>query len=235
MKDKVRHDDRLVMVFDICSSTTIIEALLVNGKFSKWRSLIIRIKNFLIEVSKTLDFEVYQFTGDGWILLFTPPNSITEMTEIVTFMTVLSRWFQDKFTDTVFDFLPSTPDYLVGLTFGLDSGPLIKILMNKKDEYVGRPINLACRLQSAIKGIDDNSHRRYKAMLPYWLYSHFKDAFIPTQCEEHEISLTNIYGGKPVRSVLVNITFPPRLAPVPIKKRVQLSSFHDVNPKRPRT
>jgi len=40
----------------------------------------------------------------------------------------------------------------MGLTFGVDSGDLIKLEMNDQIEYVGRPLNVAARLQGAAKG-----------------------------------------------------------------------------------
>jgi class 3 adenylate cyclase len=38
---------------------------------------------------------------------------------------------------------------------GMDEGPVVKIRrMNRREEYVGRAINLACRLQSATRKDD---------------------------------------------------------------------------------
>jgi len=44
--------------------------------------------------------------------------------------------------------------YHIGITFGLDKGTLVRIVMNETMEYMGRPLNLAARLQSAIKDND---------------------------------------------------------------------------------
>ena len=48
----------------------------------------------------------------------------------------------------------STRDYLVGLTYGVDVGTLLKFVMNQRTEYIGRPLNVASRLQDAIRQRD---------------------------------------------------------------------------------
>lgn len=63
-------EKKLVVAFDICSSTTIIEDLHKTEHTIKWRDFLIWIKEYLRIQSTELDFVVYKFTGDGWILLF---------------------------------------------------------------------------------------------------------------------------------------------------------------------
>ncbi len=58
--------------------------------------------------------------------------------------------------------LETTPE-IMGITFGIDRGPLIKIVMMGKREYIGRPLNIACRLQNAIK--DDGFYPEYKVLV----------------------------------------------------------------------
>jgi class 3 adenylate cyclase len=41
-----------------------------------------------------------------------------------------------------------------GLTFGIESGPLVEIRMNESDEYFGRALNVAARLQGAARTLD---------------------------------------------------------------------------------
>jgi hypothetical protein len=40
---------------------------------------------------------------------------------------------------------------LIGLTFGIEKGDVIPLKMFGQPEYVGRAINVACRLQTAVK------------------------------------------------------------------------------------
>ena len=66
-----------------------------------------------------------------------------------------SRFFLEKFGTRVSPFLQYTPK-VIGLTFGIDRGPLVKVEMNEQVEYIGRAVNVACRLQGAIKDKDKN-------------------------------------------------------------------------------
>ncbi|MCB2007245.1 MAG: hypothetical protein KDH93_19670, partial [Rhodoferax sp.] len=50
--------------------------------------------------------------------------------------------------------LSSIPSHL-GLTFGVDEGSLVRMVMNSRREYVGRAINVAARLQSATKNMGE--------------------------------------------------------------------------------
>ena len=40
------------------------------------------------------------------------------------------------------------------MTFGIDEGQLVKLKMLNNEEYIGRALNIACRLQGAINEID---------------------------------------------------------------------------------
>lgn len=39
----------------------------------------------------------------------------------------------------------------MGLTFGADKGQMIRLFMSNQREYIGRPLNIAARLQAAVK------------------------------------------------------------------------------------
>jgi class 3 adenylate cyclase len=52
--------------------------------------------------------------------------------------------------ENIYDKLSRQPNPM-SLTFGIDSGDLIKLEMNEQAEYVGRPLNVAARLQGAAK------------------------------------------------------------------------------------
>lgn len=150
--DELTLEDKIVVVFDICSSSTILEELIVRQDLLPMRNLLITLKKFLKHQSEVLGFETYKFIGDGWIILF-PPH-ISGIT-LVNFLEELSRFFMMKLKTGVIPNLEHSPPIL-GLTFGVDTGSLVRFTMMTKREYVGRPLNIASRLQSAIKDKDDN-------------------------------------------------------------------------------
>ena len=146
-----REDDKptlvrkTVMVFDICSSTTILEDLKSTDNLERWRNLLIALKTFLVEHSAPLDYEVYKFIGDGWILLFLPHVS---RDRLLGFISDLMQIFYSQFDNGVADLLQRTPEPL-GITVGVDAGELIRLEMNEQIEYLGRALNVASRLQAA--------------------------------------------------------------------------------------
>lgn len=115
-----------------------------------WRNLLKNYIKHLAETSKTSNFELYKFTGDGWILLF---DSEYNGKEILNFLTELSERFEIDFKNLIYRHLENPPD-ISGLTFGMDSGPLVTTEMMERQEYVGRAINVASRLQGAIEDTD---------------------------------------------------------------------------------
>lgn len=152
---KSSHDinrvKKVVVFFDICSSTKILEDLSVSESHSAWRNLLISLKIFLNAQAKEYPVEVHKFLGDGWVLLFDQE----EMTgvRLLEFCRQLAAKYEREFTRRVCPRLQSK-DCSTGLTFGVDRGTLVRIRMNRQSEYVGRPLNVAARLQGAIKEKD---------------------------------------------------------------------------------
>ena len=68
--DELESVRKIVLVSDICSSTGLLEDLVQTENQERWRNLLIRMKKFLMDEKKNIPFEIYKFTGDGWILLF---------------------------------------------------------------------------------------------------------------------------------------------------------------------
>jgi len=136
----------LVVTFDMCSSSTVIEELTKACDVQRLSAFITELKRHLAELQRVTPFDPYKFTGDGWILLFpaeTPgPGLLAVLEGVCTF-------FADRFPRSVLSYLPHRPKS-IGLTFGIDKGELIAMKMFKQPEYVGRAINIACRLQSAV-------------------------------------------------------------------------------------
>lgn len=157
---------KIVVVFDITSSTRILENLLYNEKQTHWRDLLIHLKTFITNQSENFDFDIYKFIGDGWILLF--PEDFDGF-EIIDFLYELSDKFKKRYI-TVEKHLNIKVNN-VGLTFGIDKGTLIYLTMNGLREYIGKPINVATRLQGAI--IDKDKYPQNKVLISKNTYSDF--------------------------------------------------------------
>lgn len=188
---------KLVVAFDICSSTTIIEDLHKTENTIKWRDFLIWIKEYLRIKSTKYNFVVYKFTGDGWILLF---DYNCKGDDLVNFLQNFCSQFKIRHKKYIEDFL-ETPPLLSGLTFGIDRGSLIGFHMNEQKEYVGRSINVACRLQSSIKDKDDSP--QYKALITKALYQSIKNSFNDLRVQSAKRKLRNIGDGKDIHCMKV--------------------------------
>src|ERR1043166_602104 len=136
--DPISTVRRIVVAFDICSSTVILEDLLRTENQRRWRNLLIGMKKALVREAVETPFEIYKFVGDGWILLL-EHNSISGAA-LMRLLKTLSATYQHLFHHGICEVL-GISDYLVGLTFGVDFGTLVKIVMNSKAEYIGRALN----------------------------------------------------------------------------------------------
>jgi hypothetical protein len=68
--DEVSVETHLIVVFDMRSSSNMIEDLTLTGNIRRLRDLVILLKKWLRSRSETIGFTLYKFTGDGWMLLF---------------------------------------------------------------------------------------------------------------------------------------------------------------------
>ena len=187
-----------MLAFDICSSTSIIEDLHKTENIIKWRDFLIWIKNYLQKKSEEYDFSIYKFTGDGWILLFDPNTSGKNL---VNFIQQFCRQFKMRYKRKIEDFL-ETPPSLSGINFGIDHGSLIRFIMNDKIEFVGRAINVACRLQSSIK--DKDKSPQYKALVTKPLYQDLRSSFKGLKQTKVRRRLRNIAEGKEVHCMKIS-------------------------------
>ncbi len=153
-----RTEEKVVVFFDMCSSSTILEDLHSTGNLKAMRDLLIEAKKALIRLSEEEDFDSYKFIGDGWVLLF--PADVSGK-HLINTLELLSRFYRDAVSQHVTGLLQSQPE-VMGLTFGIDRGSLIRLVMMQRTEYIGRALNVASRLQSAIK--DGDSKPAYKVL-----------------------------------------------------------------------
>jgi len=159
-------EKHMVMQFDICSSSMIIQDLIRSENTQAWRSLLIWIEKYLVEASKKYDFLPYKFVGDGWILLF----KFNPGRDLISFARDLSEKFSYKIKKLVDDYLEDPPEIL-GITFGVDRGTLIKLNIMGKEEYIGWPINVAARLE---KARDHDETPQYKMLITKSTYKILK-------------------------------------------------------------
>ncbi len=187
----------MVVVFDISSSTTILEDLKRSDNLTLWRDFHIKLKTFLQEKIGPMEMEMYKFMGDGWILLFQPNVSSRALLE---FLKQLTSFFLFEFI-WVNQLLQRRPEP-TGLTFGIDTGELIRLEMNEQVEYLGRAINVATRLQGEAKsfvvGNLSNvalfSRASFNSLQPYDL---------DTRVSNQMVKLRNISGGEQFQCYLL--------------------------------
>lgn len=165
---RIRLDgEALVVTFDMCSSSSIMEQLLLAGEMRCLTDFLTAIKRKLAAEQQTVPFDPYKFTGDGWILLF---PSDTDGAALIAFLERLCRFYENEFRTRVQPNLTNPPK-LVGLSFGIDRGWLSSMKMYGQPEYIGRPLNIACRLQGAVK--DKGGSPAYKALMTHGAFQKY--------------------------------------------------------------
>ncbi len=185
-EDEITRVRKLVVVFDICSSTTILHDLKSTDNLAEWRNLLIGMKNGLLHEGGKLEMELYKFIGDGWVLLF--PEDVNRDT-LCTFLSVISMAFDAQFERSVSPLLQSRLSPC-GLMFGIDSGELIRLEMNDQFEYIGRAINVAARLQSATKELPHGPS--YKALFSKNSLNSLQSPRPSKKFKQAEVNLRNI-------------------------------------------
>ncbi len=148
---------RTVVVFDVCSSSVILEDLQRTDTLDKYGLLVDAIWNYLSLEANHLGFTIYKFQGDGFILIFPPHISADDvmvfLLYLVHYCNAVIRTFLDNYVQ-----LAKLPR--VGITIGIDVGPVHPLNSNAADhdEFFGRPLNLASRFQGSLKRPDQVNH-----------------------------------------------------------------------------
>jgi len=197
--DKVSVVQRVVVSFDVCSSSNIIEDLTLTDNIKALRDLLLTTRTFLRSNARTLRYETYKFTGDGWILLF--PGDVA-CKRLLSFLTKLSVHFGKTIEKKVFPLLESIPP-VTGLTFGIDRGPLVRAVMDGDREYIGRPLNIASRLQNILRRRDP--HPEYKVLMSAHLFNRFPSDLSDYRPSRGTRTLRNIRGGQKYRCVKLSL------------------------------
>ena len=181
--------DALVVAFDMCSSSDVLEELTLMGDLRPYDELLTCVKEYLAAAQTTVLFDPYKFTGDGWILLF-PSDTDGEL--VFTFLRDLCQFFKHQFENRVLPQL-ATPPAVTGLTFGIEKGPLRRVTMYRRWEYFGRALNVACRLQGSIK--DNDTDPAYKALVSNAAFVQYFASVGSVKIWKVRRKLRNIRGG----------------------------------------
>ncbi len=140
--------EKYVVVFDICSSSQIIEDLQNNEIMDAW-------DNFLLDMTTAMQDYIadsgikaliYKFLGDGYILIVSKKHSGA----ILPLCYKIYNIVINRVRNLIEEFLNIEPNR-IGITIGIDYGRLHKINIRRQEEFVGKSINTAARLQASLK------------------------------------------------------------------------------------
>src|SRR5260221_9522370 len=194
--------ERIVVCMDMAASSNLIEELTRIGKPDQYLALFSEVAQYFHDdVGKVCDgledqfrrdphSVCYNFVGDGWILLF-PPE--TEGERLRSFLNLLCPRFQRRLACAL-ESIPTKPTEAMGLRFGIDCGELLRSRVFGHHEYIGRPINIASRLQKLVKELD--SSRADQVLVSIHCYERYFRG-LNLQFPIHEtVSLINIRGAE---------------------------------------
>ena len=207
---------RIVVAFDLCSSSQIMEDLLLSEKFDRYETFLTCVKRWLMNWTNSHPsgngrFELYKFTGDGWILLF---PAATDGVALMKTLYSLCEMIRAELARHIIPSLSSVPSVL-GATLGVEEGNLIRMTMNERDEYVGRALNIACRLQNAAKEKDPDPDC-YKALVSARLFNdRLARSSTRYKVEPATCSLRNILSGSGFACRKIDFTADSTGQPIP--------------------
>jgi class 3 adenylate cyclase len=179
--------------------------LIEDNREVRWRNLLIEVKKFLWEEQARLQFALYKFTGDGWILFFDKP---TRSGELFLFMKRLCDTYLARYKREVAPIVPKR--FNTGITFGLTDGRMVKFRMNEQWEYIGRPLNLAARLQGAIGGKDDDAPQNRVLMTKGVYHDLRADIEDLYRISKVRRTLKNVAGGESLEYIKLSLYEPAK-------------------------
>ena len=191
LDEKTIIHELVVVAFDMCSSSKILEDLTRTGSLRQYDRMLKNLRLWLAANARSSGFVLYKFTGDGWILLF-PTDALTG-SGLMSFLLRLCKkheHFRQQFVDK---HLESEPES-VGLTLGIDAGPVRKVILGSEVEFVGRSINVACRLQTAVK--DKKPGPDYRCLMSRKVYNRYMTEIEDFHFVPVDRVLRNISGGE---------------------------------------
>lgn len=183
--------ERIVFTFDICSSTSILEDLHRTGSVESYALLMQDIEGFLAKNGAHFHFEVYKFLGDGFILVF--DVAVDRVLEFAVALTGELNGYLEAFIGKFVEAAEELPR--VGITIGIDKGRIESLVVGGRQEYVGRPLNVAARLQASL----DRPEHVNRALMSLKLYREIAEPNFRRLCSETSRSYRNLAEGRRVR------------------------------------
>lgn len=176
---------KYVVVYDICSSSSMLENLTTNERAHQYENLITDVtKEFEYDL-RALSPEQYKFLGDGSIYFF-PEGSATDelIDELCTFVfqadAIIGRFIRKRIDIAL---------RRSGLTVGVAVGNIhMTNVYGTSVEYFGRPINLACRLQNSLTDPEQSN----KIIVQKEVFQSLKDKQLRLLFSRRERSFRNI-------------------------------------------
>lgn len=184
----------VVLVIDICHSTAIVDDLGAGGNEGFWRKLLVKMDAIIRAHSSQAKYEYYKFLGDGWILLFDESEDTGR--NVIDALRYADEMYGLAYVGGVrsaFRRHKQPPE----LTFGVTSGPLLKVELGGGTEYIGKAINEACRLQGMASNSEGGAGSR--GYLGTGFYTEYYDNFAGLALEK-EVALRNVEGGEKIKS-----------------------------------
>jgi hypothetical protein len=181
----------LVVTFDISSSSVMLDDLILGGKQKQFNKLLKDMHEWLVARGNEFGFEIYKFTGDGWILLFNNPGEQLAGGGLLKCLITLCEHYRQTRRKRI-DGRLQTVIKRKGLTFGIDVGEIRKVTLGQR-EFVGRPLILASRLQAVARSDEDGSPE-YVALTTQAVYYEYLKHTDGVEIERVTHRLHNVMG-----------------------------------------
>ena len=201
LKGDAAIHDLVVVAFDMCSSSKIIEDLSRTDNLKQYDRLLKNLHAWLWNNAVSSGYIVYKFTGDGWLVLFSS-DSVTGQ-GLMKFLSRLATKFHSMRKQFVDNHLESIPQS-IGLTFGVEMGPVRKVVLGRDVEFIGRALNVACRLQAAAK--DRGPAPDYRCLFSRKVYNRYLTEINSHNFSPAERTLRNINGGEKYQCLKVDFS-----------------------------
>ena len=129
-------------------------------------------------------------------------NLSTEGEKLIEFMKQLSKHYKAIYKKLIYPVLDIDLN-TTGLSFGMERGSLMRIVMNGRSEYIGRPMNIACRLQTAVA--DTGKTESFKALISKQVYNSYFKRMKNLNISPTRRTLKNIHNGQEYRCMELDL------------------------------
>ena len=139
----------VILVLDISSSSQMIDEFTRSGMINVYQDeLIGDLKRDIANIvwPRRILAHPYKFTGDGWIFIL--PVSNTDGAKLLPLMREICVAYRRSASQIQKRL--SSPPSVMGVKFGADVGEIRQMTIYQDREWVGLPINVACRLQGHV-------------------------------------------------------------------------------------